>query len=141
MQKVILDTNMLLVPGQHKVDIFTELDRILEESYEVLLLETSIDELKGLASGTGADAQAAKLGLMLIEHQRKRDFAAATGSMCKALKTISSSNKEHVDDAIVRIAEDGTFVATNDSGLKRRLLEKGVRVIYLRQQKTLAIST
>lgn len=141
MLKVIIDTNMLLVPGQHKVDIFTELDRIVEEPYELVLLSSSIDELARIAAGTGADAQAAKLGLMLVEHQRKRDFAAATGSMCKALKTVSGSKKEHVDDAIVRIAEDGTLVATNDSGLKRRLLEKGVRVVYLRQQKTLAIST
>jgi rRNA-processing protein FCF1 len=141
MQKVIIDTNMLLVPGQHKVDVFTELGRILDEPYEIVLLETSLDELKRLATGTGADAQAAKLGLLLVEHMRKRDFAAADGSLCKGLKTVPSSKKEHVDDAIVRIAEDETLVATNDNGLKRRLLEKGVRVIYLRQQKTLAIST
>jgi hypothetical protein len=141
MKRVIIDTNMLLVPGQHKVDIFSALDRLLEEPYEIVLLEASLAELKRLATGTGADAQAAKLGLLLVEHQRRRDFAAASGSMCKALKSVPGSRKEHVDDAIVRIAEDDTLVATNDAGLKRRLLEKGVRVIYLRQQKTLAIST
>jgi hypothetical protein len=132
MRKVIIDTNMLLVPGQHKVDIFSEIDRLLDEPYELVILKGSMDELdKILISGSGADKQAAKLAKMLIDHQQRRDFAATTS--CKGLKITPSSPKVHVDDAIVEIAED-TLVATNDAGLKRRLLERGVRVISLRQQ-------
>ena len=132
---------MLLVPGQHKVDIFTEIERIMDENYEIHILKGVMDELAKLAVGNSADAQAARLGKMLLEHQQKRDFAAATGTQCKALKIISQSKEKHVDDAIVSIAEDDTLVATNDAELKRRLLDKGIRVIYLRQQKHLTIST
>jgi rRNA-processing protein FCF1 len=131
---------MLLVPAQFKVDIFSELDRIMEEPYELAVLQGTMDELKKLAAGKTKDSQAAKLGLLLVGHQQKRDFAASSGSNCKALKIIPSSNNLYVDDAIVEIAED-EFVATNDSELKRRLLEKGIRVIYLKQQQHLAIST
>jgi len=136
---VIIDTNMLLVPGQFKVDIFTELDRIMDEPYEITILEGSLQELEKIKkTGSGADKQAAKLGHMLLEHQKKRESAAS--SNCKGLKILHSSKEKTVDDAIVEIAEDDTLVATNDSGLKRRLLEKGVRVIYLKQQQHLAIS-
>lgn len=141
MRRVILDTNMLLVPGQFKVDIFTELDRIIDEPYEIVILDKTLEELKKITeTGKGADKQAAKLAGLLIEHQKKRDFNASSRSNCKGLKIISSSSGLYVDDAIIEIAED-EFVATNDSELKRRLLEKGVRVIYLKQQQHLAIST
>jgi rRNA-processing protein FCF1 len=140
MRKVIIDTNMLLVPGQFKVDIFTELDRIMDEPYEMVIIQGSLEELKKIAeTGSGADKQAAKLANMLIEHQRRRDFSASSQSNCKGLKIVPGSKGKYVDDAIVEIAED-EFVATNDSALKRRLLEKGVRVIYLKQQQHLAIS-
>jgi uncharacterized protein len=139
MRKVIIDTNMLLVPGQFKVDIFTELDRVIDEPYEIIVLESTIDELRKISeTASGADKQAAKLAMMLINHQKERKTAASTRSQCKALK-ITASSFQYVDDAILEIAED-EFVATNDSALKRRLLDKGVRVIYLKQQKHLAIS-
>ena len=143
MRKVIVDTNMLLVPGQFKVDIFSELERVMDEPYELIILKESLTELQKIIDGketSGADKQAAKLALLLIDHQGKRDSAASTRSNCKALKIISGSQDKYVDDAIVEIAED-EFVATNDSGLKTRLLDKGVRVIYLKQQQHLAIST
>jgi uncharacterized protein len=140
MRVVIVDTNMLLVPGQFKVDIFSELDRIMDEAYEIHILQGSLEELQKVAeTGSGADKQAAKLGQLLVDHQRKRDFSASSRSNCKGLKIVSRSSK-YVDDAILEIAEDA-FVATNDGELKRRLLEKGIRVIYLKQQQHLAIST
>jgi len=142
MRKVIIDTNMLLVPGQHKVDIFTELDRVMDEQYEIIVLKGTLEELQRIIDGktqaTGADKQAAKLAQLLVKHHEQRDKVSSKTN-CKALKIVSGS-KHHVDDAIVEIAEDA-FVATNDSGLKRRLLEKGIRVISLKQQKYLAIST
>jgi len=141
MRNVIVDTNMLLVPGQHKVDIFSELDRVVDEQYTIIVLDKTMDELKNIIEGesgaTGADKQAAKLALMLIEHQKKKESDASTRSNCKGLKIIQSS-VSHADDAILAIAEDDALVATNDGDLKRRLLERGVRVIYLKQQQYLA---
>jgi rRNA-processing protein FCF1 len=144
MKRVIIDTNMLLVPGQHKVDIFTELDRVLDEPYLAQVLEGSVRELSSIADGrtsaSADDRRAAKLAQMLIEHQRARDYSAASGSRCKGLKVVSGSADQHVDDVILAIADDDTLVATNDNGLKRRLLERGIRVIFLKQRQYLALS-
>ncbi len=141
MARVLLDTNMLLVPGQFKVDVFTEIERVMDEPYELVILEGSLRELDRIEqTGSGADKQAARLAKLLVEHQRRRAFSAAEASKCKGLKIISGSGSEHVDDAIVEIADDDTLVATNDGGLKRRLLERGVRVIFLKQQQYLTVS-
>jgi len=143
-KRVIIDTNMLLVPGQFTVDIFTELDRVVEESYTVEILNRSLEELARIASGASGssadDRRAAKLATLLVEHQKARDWAASSGSQCKGLKIIPGSADQHVDDAIVAIADDDSLVATNDGGLKRRLLERGVRVIFLKANKYLAIA-
>jgi uncharacterized protein len=143
-KRVIIDTNMLLVPGQFTVDVFTELDRVVEEPYEAAILQGSVAELAKIVSGatkaSAEDRRAAKLAVMLVEHQGARDFTAATESRCKGLKIIGGSAEQHVDDAIVSIADDETLVATNDGGLKRRLLERGIRVIYLKNRKYLEIS-
>ena len=77
---------------------------------------------------------------MLIAHQRDRVFPAASASQCKGLKIIPGSGDQHVDDALLAIADDDTLVATNDGGLKRRLLERGIRVIFLKSRKYLAIA-
>ncbi|MDD9954574.1 MAG: nucleotide-binding protein [Candidatus Woesearchaeota archaeon] len=134
-RSVILDTNMLLVPGQFNVDIFAEVDRVMEEPYELVVLEGTISELVKIEqTGSGEDKRAARLGKLLVEHKKK----AADGN-CKGLKIIESS-ETHVDDAILSIAEDDTLVATNDKELKRRLLEHGVRVIFLKQEQYLTVS-
>lgn len=142
MHKVILDTNILLVPGQFKVDIFSEIDRLMDEPYELIVLEGSLDELEKIIqdAAKGEDKRAARLGKMLLEHHKKRDFSAAETGQCKALKILPGSSGEYVDDAILSIAEDDTLVATNDNQLKRRLLERGVRVISLKQQQYLTVS-
>ncbi len=132
---------MLLVPGQFKVDIFTELERLMDEPYETVILEGTLKELERIAKeGSAEDRRAAKLAQLLVEHQRKGAFAAAGGAKCKALKIIDGSAQGYVDDAIVAIAEDDALVATNDGELKRRLLERGVRVIFLKQKQYLAVS-
>lgn len=144
MKRILIDTNMLLVPGQHTVDIFTELDRIIDEPYELAILQGSIRELDNIASGatsaSAEDRRAAKLARLLVEHQERRDWAASTGSQCKGLKILGGSADQHVDDAILAIADDDTLVATNDGGLKRRLLERGIRVIFLRNRNCLALA-
>lgn len=140
MKKIILDTNMLLVPGQFTVDIFSELERIIEEPYEIIILEETMKELRKIASeGKGNDQRAAKLGLLLLEQQQTK-YRSTSESQCKDLKIIPGSGT-YADDAILAIAEDDCFVATNDTALKHRLLDRGIRVVFLKQQQYLTVST
>jgi hypothetical protein len=126
-KKVVLDTNFLLIPGQFKVDIFSEIERIMQEPFELCIVDKSIAELNKLAAGgRQIDKFAAKLALALI--------------IQKNLKTLHSfGSKESVDDIIVKKADKDSFIATQDKALKERVKEKGAKIIGLRQQKYLVI--
>jgi rRNA-processing protein FCF1 len=126
-KKVILDTNFLLIPGQFMVDIFTEIERIMQEPFVLCVIDKSIKELNQVvATGKTKDKFAAKLALALI--------------IQKNLKTLHSFvTKKSVDDIIVSKADKDTLVATQDKELRQRLKEKGARIIGLRQQKYLEL--
>ena len=49
-KKVIIDTNFLLIPGQFMVDIFTEIQRILDFPYELYVVGETITELNRLVT-------------------------------------------------------------------------------------------
>jgi len=124
MKKIILDTNFLTLPHQFNVDIFEEIDRIMEEDYELITLNPVIEELKKITKSRGKDAVAAKIALELIER--------------KDVKIINTNEKK-VDNAIVVIADKDTIVATNDRELRQRLKHKSIKTIYLRNKKFLEI--
>ena len=124
-KKVVLDTNFLLIPGQFKVDIFSELDRICHGTYTVFILDKTLQELERiLQKQRGRQKEAAKLALAIIR--------------AKNINTLPSG-KETVDDAIVTLADKDTFVATQDMALKRRLKGKAGGIITLRQKKYLIL--
>jgi len=120
MKKIILDTNFLTIPYQFNVDIFEEIDRIMEEDYELITLDKVVEELKRMKKGK--DAVAARIGLELI---KKKNI--------KVIKT----NEKKVDNAIVKLANKDTIVATNDKVLRERIKNKNVKVLYLRSKKHL----
>ncbi len=122
MKRIILDTNFLTIPYQFNVDIFEEIDRIMEENYELATLDGVIEELKSLMKTKGKDAVAAKLGLELIKK--------------KNVKIINTDEK-NVDIAIVATSNKDTIVATNDKELRQKLKNKNIKVLYLRSRKRL----
>lgn len=118
--RILLDTNFLLLPVQRGVDIFCELERVIDVPYEVCVLAGVVEELERLCvKGSLEDRKAARVGLELIKS--------------KALKIISSSGEAHIDDLLVEAADRQTIVATQDRELRRRLRARGIRVIGLRQ--------
>ncbi|MFH1064659.1 MAG: nucleotide-binding protein [Candidatus Woesearchaeota archaeon] len=125
MKHIILDTNFLLIPAQFKVDIFTEIDRIVKEPYELCIMESTLDELKILmATESGKDKRAAGLALQMLEKKK-----------VKHLKTEKHLN---TDKLIVESAKSPDFmVATQDKELKRILKENNVQLIVLRQKSHL----
>jgi hypothetical protein len=125
MRRIILDTNFLLVPGQFKVDIFSEIRRICDFAYKLYIVDRSIDELNKLADGKSKDARAAKLGLSLMR--------------AKHVSVIKTAGEGHVDDLIVAAVKKGDIAATQDINLKKRVKRKGARIITMRQKKFLIL--
>lgn len=128
MNKIILDTNFLMIPWQFRVDIFSEFGRICSFNYQLYIFEESINELRGIMNNpnsSGKDKKAAEFALKLIK-----------------LKNIGiiKSKKKDVDSLILENANEGDFVATQDMQLKRELVKKGVSLIALRKKKYLILS-
>lgn len=123
--KVIYDTNFLMSVIKFRLDLFNELQLVLNEPYDNIILSSVIDELKYFAKGTSKASKEAKLSLRLIDSENFH---------------VVKSPKGNVDDAIVTVAGKGSVVATNDMELRKRLKSKGVKTIYLRAKKHLAIS-
>ena len=122
--KIILDTNILMIPGQYKIDIFSEIKRICQFEFELYAIDKSMIELdRIIENGKVKDKTAAKISKQLI--------------IQKGVKIIPSE-KGHVDNIILSLAkEDDYVVATLDKELKRRLRTEGIRIITLRKWKYL----
>ena len=118
--KVLLDTNALMVPEQFGVDIFSEMLRL--GYVECLVPGPVLRELRHLTKSAdkGFDKLAARVGMGLAER-------------CKVI-----SSGEDADLALEDLAvRENAAVFTNDKELKKRLISKGITVIYLRQGRYL----
>ncbi len=122
--KIIIDTNFLLIPIQFRVDIFSEIERIMSLPYELFILDKTIMELnKIIAEQKGKDKEAAKLALQLI----------------KGKVNLIKTEKGLVDDLIVELVDKDTFVCTQDMILKKRIKAKGAKLIIMKQKQYLCI--
>jgi uncharacterized protein len=123
MKNVILDTNFLLVPIKFRIDIFSEIHRICNFNYRLCVYHATVGELKNIVEKQkGKDRKAAQFGLKMIKS--------------KGMK-ILASDESYVDRLILENIDDRAVVATLDSELRKKLLEKSVPVIMMRQKEYL----
>lgn len=125
--KVILDSNALFVPLQFKLDIFEELNTLMNANYEPILLSPNRQELERLAKeGTPKTRKNASYALKMAEK-------------CTLVET--EDRDAPADDIIVEIANKWKCpVFTNDRLLRKRLRDINVPVIYVRQKSRLEIN-
>jgi len=124
--EVIVDSNALFAPLQFKIDMFGELERLLNRRFELILLSPVRGELETLAAEGSPKTR------------RMANFALKLAEKCTYVEV--NSSKKVVDDVIVETATKWrTPVFTNDSQLRKRLRDISVPVIYLRQKSRLEI--
>jgi len=115
-----------MIPFEFKVDIFSEIKRLMTEPYELYIFEATLDELTKLSKGNGKAAIAAKAAIKLIKQ--------------KNLKSLPNSiNEKYVDSLILDGVTNKDIVCTQDQALKRLLKakHKGIRLIALKSKKYL----
>ena len=123
MKKLVIDTNFLMIPYRFRVDIFSEFNRICSFNYRLFVFEQTIGELKKIiATQSGKDKKAAEFGLKLIK--------------LKNIGIIPSKERD-ADSAMLSSMDKDEIIATQDAVLRKRLIEKGASVIWLRQKKYL----
>ena len=124
--KVILDSNFLMLPFQFNIDVFQEIEYILQKKVDFIVPSSVKLELTSISSRGGEGASEASLALQLA-------------SRCRVVE-VSLQPQETVDDAIIKAAQKlGAVVATNDIQLKKRLREIPVAVIFMRDKSKLEI--
>ena len=124
MKTVLVDTNFLIECAKHKVDIHSELTRILDTNFEVAVLDRTLEELDTVIARGKNEGKAAKLAKTIL--------------MTKHV-TIMATSGGHTDNLLLAKADENHIVATMDRALKQRLKKKGQDVIIIRGQKKLAV--
>lgn len=125
MKKIILDTNFLLIPIQFNVDIFSEIDKICLFKYKLYIVDKTIDELNTIIEIQKQKHKlAAKVALQLL---KKKEVGV--------IKTPAG----HVDDLILDLLDENTILATQDALLRKRAVQKGIKLIFLRSKKYLVL--
>ena len=127
MRKVILDSNFLFIPGYFGIDIIDGIEKLCPFAYELTVVKQTISELEKLRKTLrGKELQALKLAEAIVKKSH--------------IRIIKTDEDLDADSAIVEIADPRhDIVATQDMGLKRRLRNKGVPLIILRQRRYLQL--
>ncbi len=124
--KVILDSNFLMIPFQFNLDVFQEIEYLLQKKVDFIVPSAVKSELTGISTRGGEGAAEASLALQLA-------------SRCRVVEVALDEN-ETVDDAIVKSSQKlGAVVATTDIELKKRLRDINVPVVYLRDKSKLEV--
>ncbi|MGP3666813.1 MAG: type II toxin-antitoxin system VapC family toxin [Candidatus Bathyarchaeota archaeon] len=127
-RKVILDSNFLLLPLNLKIDIFTEVEKLLATKVEFILVPEVLSEVEKLAGKKASISRKAKIALQLAN------------TKCVKMDFKEKPLNVNVDDYIANLAEKyGYIVATADIRLKKKLRDKGIPVIYPRSRKHLVL--
>ena len=124
MKTILIDTSLLVECAQHKIDLHTELTRILDFSFTVGILDRTLDELETIINRGGKEGAAAKLAKTILMTKRVTIYPTSGG---------------HTDYLLLQRANLETIVATVDRDLKARLKKKGQPVIVIRAKKMLEL--
>lgn len=121
-----MDSNFLMIPFQFNLDIFQEIEYLLQKKVDFVVPSAVKNELTGISSRGGEGAPEASLALQLA-------------SRCRVVE-VTLDQGETVDDAIVKASQKlGAVVATTDIELKKRLRNINVPVVYLREKSKLEV--
>lgn len=124
--KVILDSNFLMIPFQFNLDVFQEIEFLLQKKVDFIVPSAVKSELTGISSRGGEGAAEASLALQLASRCRVVEVTLVPG--------------ETVDDAIVKASQKlRAVVATTDIALKKRLRDINIPVVYLRDKSKLEV--
>ena len=114
---VVLDTDFLLDALRWKVNIPEGIREVVEGKVELVILEKTLDELKG-----------------------KKDEQLARAYLAKQkIAVLSTSRTEPVDAILISWTSEKPkkdfIVATQDAALKEKLKKRGLRLLTIRQQR------
>ena len=125
--KIIFDSNFLLIQPQFCINIYEELENKLNRKIERIIISPIYEELQKLSKRKKIKER--KNALMTLQFIKNFDIIK-----------VERLQNETVDDLIIRLAKKWNCpVATNDKELRRKLRNRSIAVIYLRQKSRLEV--
>lgn len=122
---MLFDANALMIPLEHRVDLFSEVQALIG-AFEAVVPREVKEELSGIAHQRGRRGAAARFGLTLA-------------GRCTE-ESLDGGGDMTVDDRIARYARvHECVVATSDRELRRTLLRDGVPVLTLRGPRRITL--
>ena len=99
--KVILDTNFLIYCAKEKLDYIEALKDLLNETYELVVPEQVIKELKSLKGDklkkvSGKDKSAADLALQLLEVNKIKEIKPVGKNVDEAIVNLANKDKKNI---------------------------------------------
>lgn len=124
MKRLIFDANFLIDLFRFKIPL-EELNRTLEDNFQMFTVDKVVWELEKMAGKKTNVSKFARLAL---------NFLKANNVF------ILKSDIKNTDDALIDVAHNDSIIATDDVNLRKRLKTKGIKTIYLRAKKKMAMS-
>ena len=121
---IIFDTNFLFITFEFKIDIISELKRVIGGSYNLYIYEGTIKELENIEKKKEKNKKFLPLIMKMLEIYHFK---------------IIKSNQNYIDDQILENINSKIIIATNDKELRQELWDKKSKVLYMRQKKYLEL--
>ena len=120
-QIIIIDSSIIIDSLECKVDLRSEIERLLSRKLSLSVLSGTISEIEDILGRS--------------KSKKRRKFLALALEIAKRFNKLDYNplGEEEMDDVIVRVATNlRAIVATNDGGLRKRLIKAGTPVLFLR---------
>jgi len=121
---IILDTNFLFITFEFRIDLISEIKRVIGSDFTLYIYEGTISELKAIEKRKDKNKKFLPL-IMTMLHKYN-------------IKMIKSK-KTYIDDQILENLDNKVIIATNDKELKLQIQKKRFKVLYMRQKSYLEI--
>jgi rRNA-processing protein FCF1 len=137
---IIIDSNFILLPFQFKIDYLHEIRLKLEGELRFVIFKQILNELEAKKRRESNSTKFARLldsGLGYLE-SKKEEYEI---DILNDIKNLNETTDEFLLKKILHLKNEGyrTFLATNDSDLRRKARLANVNSIFLRQKKYLVI--
>lgn len=122
---LVFDTNFLFVPFEFRVEIISEIQKVLGSSVAFVIVKETIHELESIEKKGDKNK---KFIPLISTFLKKYNFTI--------LDNITDLQTTHVDDILCSLP-DNFVIGTNDKLLKQRLWKIPKRVVFMRQMSYL----
>ena len=137
---IIIDSNFILLPFQFKIDYFNEIRLKLEGKLKFIIFQQILNELEAKKRRESKATKFVKFlesGLIYLERNKEKYDIEIREDVKKDYET--------TDNFLIKIIielkkeSNNTYLATNDSELRKMAHKQHINTIFLRQKKFLSI--